>query len=224
MAELRDNALLLRSIPYSDSSLIAHCLTQHHGRISLMVRGARRAKSPFRAGLMPLHQLQIRWKEPRTGSMGTLLEVQRLEPLLCESKILSGQSLLSTANRLFPDGVGHGYDELYAALNILSKRDEVSGLPAAVWRLLMDAGLVGDFEHCWHCASEISLATNMYWFKAHSLCEKCSAKQGLQLSAGYRKSIINSMDKANIKLSSDYIQTWHSIIDQIIVKTLKAKS
>jgi DNA repair protein RecO len=218
MAELRDNALLLRSIPYSDSSLIAHCLTQHHGRISLMVRGARRAKSPFRAGLMPLYQLQMRWQEPRTGTMGTLLEVQRLEPLLSESKMLAGQSLLSTANQLFPDGVGHGYHELSTALNILSKRDETTGLATAIWHLLTDAGLVGDVKHCWHCASAISLDTSMYWFKAHSLCEKCSAKQGLHLSAGFRKSLWSLLHQQNVKISRDNLKIWQQMIHEIMGK------
>jgi len=218
MAELRDNALLIRTIPYSDSSLIAHCFTQHHGRISLMVRGARRAKSPFRAGLMPLYQLQIRWKEPRTGSMGTLLEVQRLDSLVPESKMLSAQSLLSKGNALFPDGVDHGYDELYAALQVLSARDEASGLPAALWHMLSASGLVSDFEHCWHCSSQIDFQQHMYWFRAHSLCETCARKRGLILSSGFRKSVTGNLDNLNIKLSPDYIETWHKMIDQTMAK------
>ncbi|HKI61379.1 MAG TPA: recombination protein O N-terminal domain-containing protein, partial [Mariprofundaceae bacterium] len=51
MAELNDAALLLRRIPYSETSLVCHFLTENHGRIVLMARGARRAKSAFRASL-----------------------------------------------------------------------------------------------------------------------------------------------------------------------------
>ena len=216
MSEQRDNALLLRTIPYSDSSLIIHCLTQSHGRINLMVRGARRAKSPFRAGLMPLHQLQIRWKEPRTGSMGTLLEVQRLQPLVDESKILAGQSLLSKANILFPDGVEHGYAELHQAFTILSQQEETLGLPSAIWNMLSGAGLVGDFTHCWHCASEVSLDEHMHWLNAHSLCSKCARGRGLELSSGYRKSMLNLLEGKHITLSQNYLNIWQYIIDESV--------
>ncbi len=215
MSEQRDNALLLRTIPYSDSSLIIHCLTQSHGRISLMVRGARRAKSPFRAGLMPLHQLQIRWKEPRTGNMGTLLEVQRLQLLVDDNKMLAGQSLLSKANVLFPDGVEHGYAELHQAFTILSQQEEILGLPSSIWNMLSDAGLVGDFTHCWHCASEVSLDKHMYWLGAHSLCSRCASGQGLELSSGYRKSMDSILNSGNIKLSSHYLNIWQQMIQDI---------
>jgi len=40
MAEIRDDALLLRRIPYGDTSFIIHVLTREHGRISLMARAA----------------------------------------------------------------------------------------------------------------------------------------------------------------------------------------
>ncbi len=216
MSEQRDNVLLLRTIPYSDSSLIIHCLTQSHGRISLMVRGARRTKSPFRAGLMPLHQLQIRWKTPRTGSMGTLLEVQRLQPLVDERKMLAGQSLLSNANVLFPDGVEHGYAELHQAFTILSQQEETLGLPSAIWNMLSSAGLVGDFIHCWHCASEVSLDEHMYWLSANSLCSKCASGRGLELNSGYRKSMLNLLEGKHITLSQNYLSIWQHIIDESI--------
>ncbi len=216
MVEQKDDALLLRALPFSDSSLILHVLTKNHGRISLMARGARRAKSPFRASLMPLYHLNVRWREPRTGSMGTLIEVHRLSSLLDEQKILAGQLLLAKANVLFPDGVEHGYEELHKALNLLSKQNENLGLPTAIWSMLSDAGLVGDFTHCWHCASEINLDDKMYWFKAHSLCSKCANARGLELSSGYRKSVLNLLKGEHIKFSTNYLNTWQQITDEVV--------
>ena len=224
MKQQQDDALLLRALPYSDSSLILHILTQHHGRISLMARGARRAKSPFRASLMPLHQLNITWREPRTGNMGTLIDVQRLRPLLSEQKVLAGQALLAKASILFPDGVHAGFEELWNALHTLSHRPEDSGLMAATWGMMLDAGWVGDFEHCWHCSEHIDLIETMFWRQAHLLCESCANKQGLLLSSGCRKSLHTHLSQTNIKLTKDYIQTWESMIQAAFQQHKTTKS
>lgn len=215
MAEQRDDAFLLRSIAYSDSSLILHCLTLNHGRISLMARGARRAKSPFRAALMPLYALQLRWKEPRTGSMGTLLEAQRLSALMPESMMLAGQTLLATASTLFPDGVSHGYDEFHQACALLAVRSEDAGLCAATWRMLEQSGWTGDLTHCWHCMEGIDLNLAMYWRQGHLLCESCANQHGFQLHSGFRKTIASFMQQPNITLTHDHIKLWEMMIKDV---------
>ncbi|MDX8387963.1 MAG: recombination protein O N-terminal domain-containing protein [Ghiorsea sp.] len=215
MAEQRNHALLLRSIPYSDTSLILHLLTEDFGRIALMARGARRAKSPFRAGLMPQHQLHIRWREPRTGSMGTLVEVQRLAPLLPESKVLAGQELFATASALFPDGVSHGYIELLHACKMLAERPDESGVCAATWSMLETSGWTGDLGHCWHCVEAIDLNLGMYWRQGHLLCSTCANQHGYKLSSGFRKSIAGHMNNTAIKLSRDHITLWEMMIKDV---------
>ncbi|MDQ7004355.1 MAG: DNA repair protein RecO [Ghiorsea sp.] len=216
MAELRDHALLLRSIPYSDSSLILHLFTQNHGRISLMARGARRPKSSFRGGLMPMHQLHIRWREPRTGNMGTLLEVQRLTPLLPEHLMLAGQDLLAKASTLFPDGVEQGYMELQHAFHLLRQRPEHSGQLAAIWSMLERAGWAANFKHCWHCNDTINLEHNMMWYQAHLLCMNCAHNHGIKLSSGCLKSLYGHLNREGVKLSVQHIKIWKTMIDTIL--------
>lgn len=48
--------IILRVYPYSETSLIVHCLTDAHGLISLLAKGARRFKSSF-AGKIDLFYL-----------------------------------------------------------------------------------------------------------------------------------------------------------------------
>jgi len=215
MSELQDNALLLRLIPFSDSSLIAHLLTEHHGRICVLARGARRIKSPFRASLLQLQQLNIRWKEPRTGTMGTLLESTRLKSLVDEKQSLSWQSLLAKASTLFPDGVSQGYHELFDAFTLLQNRPEDSGLNAACWQLFEDAGLVGDLESCWHCGESIAILPLSYWFNGHLLCDKCSNKHGMAISLGLKKAIREHMKNPNCKLSREQTMSWSHMIKQV---------
>jgi DNA repair protein RecO len=201
---------------YSDSSLVLHCLTQQHGRISLMARGARRAKSPFRAALMPLYTLQLRWKDPRTGNMGTLLEAHRLDALLPESLMLAGQTLLATASTLFPDGVKHGYAELQQACALLSERSEHAGLCAATWAMLGQSGWIGDFSHCWHCGDMVDAHANMYWQQGHLLCANCASGNGFRLYSGFRKSIAAFMLSPNVKLTREHVTLWKNMIRDVL--------
>jgi len=213
MADLADAALLLRRIPYSDTSLICHFLTEHHGRITLMARGARRPKSPFRATLAPLYQLHLNWKSGRTG-MGTLVDVQRQEALLPEVKALSGLELLALASQLYQDGDPEGYAETRQALQLLANRDEKAGLLAASWDLLQTSGWIGDLSHCWLCGEPVDEAIGMYWRQAHLCCADCGG--GDVIGPGLRKSIAGVMQLATVRLSERDAIVWQKMIELVL--------
>ncbi|GAV20583.1 DNA repair protein RecO [Mariprofundus micogutta] len=211
MAELIDKALLVRRIPYSDTSLICHFFTEQHGRITLMARGARRPKSSFRASLEPLFDLKISWRPGRTG-MGTLTDVQRGASLLQPAQVLDGQELLAIASRLFQEGDPHGFSELAASLHMLESSKQTQGLSVAVWHLLDQAGLLGDLQHCWHCSAEVP--GTMFWQQGHLLCGDCGT--GMEISAGLRKSITTVLNGGRIMLSGQYSRTWREIIRMVL--------
>jgi len=210
MAELRDEALLLRRIPYSETSLVCHFLTEKHGRIAVMARGARRPKSPFRASLEPLFALQISWRPGRTG-MGTLVDIQRGQNLLEPTLSLDGLELLAIASRLFQEGDPHGYDETRAALKLLDERKE-QGLLVAVWHLLDAAGWLGNLSHCWKCGREAEQA--MFWQRAQLVCESCGG--GMTVSAGLRKSIAGVFSGNHIRLSAGDAGTWTEMVRTVL--------
>lgn len=210
MAELRDAALLLRRIPYGDTSLICHFLTAEYGRITLMVRGARRPKGPFRASLEPLYALQISWRPGRTG-MGGLVDIQRGQSLLEPSLSLDGLELLAIASRLYHEGDPHGFEETQAALRLLGERKQ-QGLLVAVWHLLDASGWLGDLSHCWTCGKEAEQA--MFWQHAHLVCESCGG--GMTVSAGLRKSIIGVLSGNNIRLSAGDADTWREMVRTVL--------
>lgn len=216
MAEIRDEALLLRRIPYSDTSLICHFLTREHGRVALMARGARRPKSAFRASLEPLHALQISWRPGRTG-MGTLVDVQRGQVLLEPALSLHGLELLAIASRLFQEGDPHGFEETEAALALLAERGGIDrnrgeGLLAAVWYLLDVAGWLGDLSHCWHCGLDVQQA--MIWQHAQLLCQDCG--KGMRVSAGLRKSIVGVLSGGYVRLAVADAETWSEMIRLVL--------
>lgn len=54
MAIITTPALVLRTIDYSETSLIVWLYTQQQGRVHVIAKGARRARSPFEGALEPL--------------------------------------------------------------------------------------------------------------------------------------------------------------------------
>jgi len=72
-AALRDQVLLLRRTPFSESSLVVHGLARAHGRVHLLAKGAHRATSRFAFVLDLVDTLELEWRGPRNGELGTLV-------------------------------------------------------------------------------------------------------------------------------------------------------
>lgn len=70
-------AFVLHRREYSESSLLVEFFTEHHGRITLLAKGARRARSPLKAVLQPFTPLLVRW-----SGKGDLKHSQRQSLLL----------------------------------------------------------------------------------------------------------------------------------------------
>lgn len=60
---LTDEALLLRKVPYGESSLVVHALTPNHGRVHLVAKGAYRAKSGYCGVLDWFDTLRVTWTQ-----------------------------------------------------------------------------------------------------------------------------------------------------------------
>ena len=210
LAEISADALLLRRIPYGDTSLILHIVAERHGRLSLMARGARRANSPLRALVEPLFHLRLRWRAGRTG-MGTLLDAERGACLLPETHHLAGLEVLSVAARLFGEGEVHGYAELRAALVLLAVRPPDSGLLAAVWSLLDAGGWLGALDHCWACGRK---DTDMRWSQGQLRCAACGG--GRKVSPGLIRGIRGHMRSPRVYLPAGDLNAWRGIVQDTL--------
>jgi DNA repair protein RecO (recombination protein O) len=73
-APLKTEAIVLRSIRYGEADRIIHVYTPHHGRISAIAKGARRARSRFGARLEPFVHLRAILREGR-GDLYTVTGV-----------------------------------------------------------------------------------------------------------------------------------------------------
>ncbi|MBF0281837.1 MAG: DNA repair protein RecO [Zetaproteobacteria bacterium] len=214
MAEINDMGLLLRRIPFSETSLILHLLTENHGRIALMAKGARRAKSPFRASLMEYCSLQLTWRSGRTG-MGTLTEVTRVTSLLHENKWLAGMEIQTIAAQLFHEGDPHGFLQLQQALMLLQQRDARMGMLMGIWHLLQNNGWIGDMNHCWRCANLLQDRAVMLWHEGELCCRQC-AISGFVIHAGIRKSITLAAGHPLLRMHDEDLQLWQQCIMNLL--------
>jgi DNA repair protein RecO (recombination protein O) len=71
----RAHGLILRTRPFTETSLIAQWLTPEFGRLSTIAKGARRPKSAFRGKLDLFYEADFSFNRSRRSELHTLAEV-----------------------------------------------------------------------------------------------------------------------------------------------------
>ena len=71
----RAHGLILRTRPFTETSLIVNWLTPELGRISTVAKGARRTKSPFRGKLDLFYEGEFSFHRSRRSELHTLREI-----------------------------------------------------------------------------------------------------------------------------------------------------
>jgi len=84
VSAIRDEAILLRRFPYSESSLVVRVFSRNYGKIGLMARGAHRPKSRFYCVLDHFDTLELEWRRSRGRE---LMELRRGDVLTRRSEI-----------------------------------------------------------------------------------------------------------------------------------------
>ena len=82
-------AFLLHGYDYRESSRLLEFFTSEHGRLTVVAKGARRAKSKFKAVLQPFNLLQISWSGGELPTL-TAAELQNNQVRLEGNALYSG--------------------------------------------------------------------------------------------------------------------------------------
>lgn len=109
-------AYVLHLHPFSETSLVVDVFTRDHGRVPLLARGARRARSAMRGMLMSFQPLQLGWFGG--GEVKTLAKAEWLGgmPLLGGRCLLLGYYLNELLLKMLPREDAHsGLFDAYAA-------------------------------------------------------------------------------------------------------------
>lgn len=77
----KTEAIVLRTVEYQESSIIATLFTHKHGKIAVIAKGARKPKSKFSAFLVPGQMLEVVYYMKQTRQVQTLSDVSYLKKL-----------------------------------------------------------------------------------------------------------------------------------------------
>ena len=133
---------VLHSRPWRETSLIVEGFTREHGRVGLVARGVRRARSRLRGTLLPFHPLLLSWSG--RGELPTLTGAETESPVrtLRGRALFSGFYLNELLLKLLPRNDAHPglFGDYRRALARLGEDDRaVDGALRAFEKRLLDA-------------------------------------------------------------------------------------
>jgi DNA repair protein RecO (recombination protein O) len=76
---INTSAIVLKSFPYGETSIIARCYTRDYGKVSVIVKGARRKKSPMAAYFQSMNYLDIVYYYRETRSLQSVSKATFVE-------------------------------------------------------------------------------------------------------------------------------------------------
>jgi len=158
----KTRAIILHRYEFSESSFVLKTLTPQ-GPVSLLAKGARRPKSPFRGLLEPLFEVEVVYTDKESRDLHPLQQVSLLESFRLVHERLEHNATAGLLSeiilRAYPGGMDHPeeiYTVLHQYLRLLNHADlKAPRLHYAVMRFLAafcDAlGFGIDFAHCSEC-------------------------------------------------------------------------
>ena len=111
MAAEKTTGIVLRVIPFSETSCIVTLFTRDFGKVTTMAKGARRPKSPFEAALDVLALCRIVFLNKNSDAMGLLTEAKLERRFRSATRSLNrlyaGYYIIELLNSLTDDGDPH---------------------------------------------------------------------------------------------------------------------
>lgn len=133
-------AYVLHSRPYRDTSLIVDFLTLEHGKVSVVVQGARRPNSKIRAAVQPFVPVQVAWRGRNDLKTLTQAEPVAAMMFLKGDALLCGLYVNELLQRLLQPF--DAYPKLYVyyqyVLNELVSGDDIEGALRTFEHRLLD--------------------------------------------------------------------------------------
>jgi DNA repair protein RecO (recombination protein O) len=181
---IRATAIPLACYPYSSTSRVVHWLTRRHGKVSTLLKGALRPKSPFLGEYELFGTSELLYFQKRTGTLHVGKECALLHPrrsFRTDWRAMQVASYLSAVfNKTTPDEAPQpGLFELFEEL--LDQAEKYGNtLPFLFWaelRFCDHHGHRPNLGNCALCSSEKKLR-----FSASSggvVCADCSGIQKL---------------------------------------------
>ena len=127
---IQSQAIVLKSFSYSETSIIARCFTREMGKISVIIRGAKRKNSPNAAYFQPANYLDLVFYYKQTREIQTISKASfvRTWPSLRNDlkKMTYTLSVIELTDKTIIDHDPHAelFDELVNAINCFDKENK----------------------------------------------------------------------------------------------------
>ncbi len=194
MAILSDEAIVLGARPFSNTSLIVTFLSKGQGKVRLVAKGVRSAKSRVGVGLEPASENHIEWSR-RTGSgLGTM---RKCETTRVYQRVWKDYEAMRVASRLLKildvvlnvdEGESAHFWLLRSSLEALEAGAGTAGMEGVfLLMLLKTMGLEPGLDYCAACEIKPGSETARFDIATGELrCARCPepAAREVRLRAG----------------------------------------
>ena len=89
-------AIVLKTFPYGETSLISRCFTKEKGKVSFIIKGARSKKNPIAPYFQPLSFIQVIYNENKKRDLQIVSKVHFIKIWLKISQSLKKMTLLQS--------------------------------------------------------------------------------------------------------------------------------
>jgi DNA repair protein RecO (recombination protein O) len=167
MALIKDDAIVLRRLDFSETSQVLAIFTRAHGQQRLIAKGIKRStkqRASVGIDLLELGAVVIFQRAGHEDRMGTITEWQQRStfPHLRASlkQWYAAQYAAEAVAQLTEVHDPHPavFDSLASFLEQVSHRDSLSALVEFLWILLTQLGMRPELSRCMSCGNELDLA------------------------------------------------------------------
>ena len=189
MAMLQTEALVLRSVDFSEADRILHLLVPEFGRLTVIAKHARRSMKRFAGNLDLFNHLRVQIDRKPAGRMSRIDQarlVHSFEPLRTDpSRFALGCYLLEMLDRMAPEGGNReALQRLFrfatdALAWLAARRPDAHTRTFLELRALDALGLRPELRHCVRCGREPEARDEVDFHvpEGGPLCGACALRQ-----------------------------------------------
>ena len=198
------NAIVLKTIPYGDSSIISRLFTEDQGKITVMAKGAWRPKKTTGPLLEPMNHIHLQYYHKNSRDIQILKDVELIHQFsILRSKldkIILGQTVVEALDKSTP--ASNSFPILYRlgwrVLDKMNHADVNFWLVFAfyLYQLSLRLGFMPNLKTCCQCKSVFSHA----FINDHTgelICHDCGPQSKLSLN---KNSLIFLQNLENLHL------------------------
>lgn len=207
MALISDEGFLISSVKWRESSLIVRWFTRDSGKVSIIIRGARRPKSHIGPYLNSFNRLNLQYYLRKGSDLGSLKEADPVETYPSLRTDLDRFAAASFFFEILDKGLPslEPHPDLFRLTSdflerMKSEKYKIGDAPFFFLRLVSGMGYEPSVEQCAECGR----SGNLDYFdisKGQSLCQKCG-KPGadtIPLNKNLRDKISMNLEARNFQ-------------------------